>query len=187
MKDNSTDVKPIIDEKYLTSKLHTNEEEDRVTEERIDEDEGRLAEMRQNKKTNHSPKVGHMNERDQSLEATRSDGNFSANEQHWEENGLSNGSITPKHEREVSFPSTNSSITQQDERGTSFSGSSSSPERNRDSNRSRDYRKKGLLESENQQFVRKGSKKEREALNAYMQWKLNGKQGDPPVNFKISL
>ena len=180
-------MKPIIDEKYLTSKLNTDEEEDHVTEARIDEDEERLAEMRQNKKKNHSHKAGHMNERDQSLEANHSDGNVSANEQHSQESGLSDGSITPKHEREVSFTSTNSSITPQDERGTSFSGSNSSPERKRDSNRSRDYRKKGLLESENQQFVRKGSRKEREALNAYMQWKLNGKQGDPPVNFKISL
>lgn len=39
----------------------------------------------------------------------------------------------------------------------------------------------------NREFARKATKKEREALKAYMQWKHEGKPGVPPANFKISL
>ena len=45
----------------------------------------------------------------------------------------------------------------------------------------------GKSHQKNREFVRKGTKKEREALKAYMQWKHEGKQGVPPANFKISL
>eukprot|EP00112_Aurelia_sp_Birch-Aquarium-sp1_P007591 Seg1828.6 transcript_id=Seg1828.6/GoldUCD/mRNA.D3Y31 product="hypothetical protein" protein_id=Seg1828.6/GoldUCD/D3Y31 len=186
-KNQPLDGKPIIDSKYLTSKLDTNEERDQLPEAKLNEEKKNVSEFKENVETNHSPKATRMEEREQSLAANHSGGNVSPSEQHSEENGLSDGSITPQHEREVSFPSTNSGITPQHERGTSFSGSNPSPERNKDANRSVDYKKKGLLDAESQQFVRKGSRKEREALNAYMQWKLNGKQGDPPVKFKISL
>lgn len=37
------------------------------------------------------------------------------------------------------------------------------------------------------EFVKKGSRREREALQAYFQWKVKGKQGVPPANFKITL
>ena len=48
-------------------------------------------------------------------------------------------------------------------------------------------RTKRSSHQKDREFVRKGTKKEREALKAYMQWKTEGKQGVPPANFKISL
>ena len=52
-----------------------------------------------------------------------------------------------------------------------------------------DKRSDKLMNNHHQEieYARKGSKKEREALKAYMQWKIHGKQGVPPANFKISL
>ncbi len=37
------------------------------------------------------------------------------------------------------------------------------------------------------EFVRKGSRKEKEALDAFVNWKTQGKQGAPPANLKVSL
>ena len=75
------------------------------------------------------------------------------------------------------------STTQVQPENDSSAGTSS----NKDKNTENENTANGDATQHEKQIIKKGSKKEREALQRYMQWKTKGKQGMPPANFKISL